>query len=73
MLTFHILNVYVDNTQPRQFKFTLNFIYRCLTHSLIGNFLLDRIRVHGVTQQCSAPRSWGLVQHPFFTDYTTVL
>ena len=23
MLTFHILNVYVDKTQPRQFKFTL--------------------------------------------------
>ena len=22
MLTFHILNVYVDNTKPRQFKFT---------------------------------------------------
>ena len=22
MLTFHILNVYVDKTQPRQFKFT---------------------------------------------------
>ena len=22
MLTFHILNVYVDQTQPRQFKFT---------------------------------------------------
>ena len=22
MLTFHILNVYVDNTQQRQFKFT---------------------------------------------------
>ena len=22
MLTFHILNVYVDNTQPHQFKFT---------------------------------------------------
>ena len=24
MLTFHILNVYVDKTQPRQFKFTFN-------------------------------------------------
>ena len=24
MLTFHILNVYVDNTQPHQFKFTFN-------------------------------------------------
>ena len=24
MLTFHILNVYVDQTQPRQFKFTFN-------------------------------------------------
>ena len=25
MLTFHILNVYVDKTQPRQFKFTFKF------------------------------------------------
>ena len=25
MLTFHILNVYVDKTQPRQFEFTFNF------------------------------------------------
>ena len=25
MLTFHILNVYVDKTQPRQFKFTFNY------------------------------------------------
>ena len=24
MLTFHILNVYVDKTQPHQFKFTFN-------------------------------------------------
>ena len=24
MLTSHILNVYVDKTQPRQFKFTFN-------------------------------------------------
>ena len=24
MLTFHIVNVYVDKTQPRQFKFTFN-------------------------------------------------
>ena len=24
MLTFHILNVYVDKTQPHQFKYTFN-------------------------------------------------
>ena len=40
MLTFHILNVYVDKTQPRQFKFTFKtlivyFIYytNCLLES----------------------------------------
>ena len=27
MLTFHILNVYVDKTQPRQFKFTFKMFY----------------------------------------------
>ena len=27
MLTFHILNVYVDKTRPRQFKFTFNTLY----------------------------------------------
>ena len=27
MLTFHILNVYVDKTQPRQFKFTFNISF----------------------------------------------
>ena len=27
MLTFHILNVYVDKTQPRQFKFTFKENY----------------------------------------------
>ena len=26
MLTFHILNVYVDKTQPRQFKFTFKIL-----------------------------------------------
>ena len=26
MLTFHILNVYVDKTQPRQFKFTFKYV-----------------------------------------------
>ena len=26
MLTFHILNVYVDKTQPRQFKFTFKVL-----------------------------------------------
>ena len=26
MLTFHILNVYVDKTQPRQFKFTFKHV-----------------------------------------------
>ena len=26
MLTFHILNVYVDKTQPHQFKFTFKLI-----------------------------------------------
>ena len=28
MLTFHILNVYVDKTQPRQFKFTFKAILK---------------------------------------------
>ena len=27
MLTFHILNVYVDKTQPRQFKFTFKLSF----------------------------------------------
>ena len=31
VLTFHILNVYVDKTQPHQFKFTFNV--RPLLHS----------------------------------------
>ena len=33
MLTFHILNMYVDKTQPRQFKFTFNDYpsYRIIT------------------------------------------
>ena len=26
MLTFHILNLYVDKTQPRQFKFTFKAV-----------------------------------------------
>ena len=26
MLTFHILNVYVDKTQPHQFKFTFKSV-----------------------------------------------
>ena len=26
MLTFHILNVYVDKTQPHQFKFTFKLM-----------------------------------------------
>ena len=27
MLTFHILHMYVDKTQPRQFKFTFNNLF----------------------------------------------
>ena len=27
MLTFHILNVHVDKTQPRQFKFTFKSVF----------------------------------------------
>ena len=33
MLTFHISNVYVDKTQPRQFKFTFNG--RCIVESTL--------------------------------------
>ena len=37
MLTFHILNVYVDQTQPRQFKFTFNTgMDNLFVHQLLG-------------------------------------
>ena len=32
MLTFHILNVYADKTQPRQFKFTFKDVTALLRH-----------------------------------------
>ena len=37
MLTFHILNVYVDKTQPRQFKFTFNMHVSCFSNRYIGH------------------------------------
>ena len=49
MLTFHILNVYVDKTQPRQFKFTFNaFLNLILCYSRDGAkslfHSLDRVK-----------------------------
>ena len=53
MLTFHILNVYVDKTQPRQFKFTFkdNFIY-------LGNSAVNQY------QHCWEGTSGGLASCP---------
>ena len=43
MLTFHILNVYVDKNQPRQFKFTFNInIYNYVTHYMYTAYMLGR-------------------------------
>ena len=35
MLTFHILNVYVDKTQPCQLKFTFNVAYNMRYHFIV--------------------------------------
>ena len=52
MLTFHILNVYVDKTQPRQFKFTfktlsawVNYYYSILQthHAHTHTFVAVRV------------------------------
>ena len=40
MLTFHILNVYVDKTQPHQFKYT----FKC-TQSLRPFFAIRELKV----------------------------
>ena len=40
MLTFHILNVYVDKTQPHQFKFTFKTLIAY--NAYVMNTVIDR-------------------------------
>ena len=39
LLTFHILNVYVDKTQPRQFKFTFKTNVQVVHKATVGAYI----------------------------------
>ena len=45
MLTFHILNVYVDKTQPRQFKFTFKVL--CISMGVHGSAHIIVTKIYG--------------------------
>ena len=75
MLTFHILNVYVDKNQPRQFKFTFNIV--CLKPGSIRfelKCLAKQIKYETKDRETKLPTLHGFlhshVGQPFWSSNT---